>query len=547
MSTVPVHEHPLKKTTRENTTMRSLTWPWITLFALMLLPLLVLGGFGLVMLYQLEWLLYWLAGSGLVFATGLLVLKIYRHKNVRSIQSRIDENENWGPKEQEAWVKVVELTENRDLKDLTLESMDDLWREVQQVMQTVSRHYYPKIKDPVWEMPVPYLLKVIELAAGDMRKIMLEQVPGSHVLTINDVMRGVRLKSLAQEIYHFYRLVTFALNPAAALLREAEGFFAGKLMDSASGDLKLWLMEAFIKKVGFYSIELYSGTLVLEDYGLKHYVSKASQQAAKKHDQREQLLASEPLRILVLGQVKAGKSSLINALFGQMKALVDVLPETSQVTAYVLEREGMQKAVVLDTAGYQEVDLPLASLLKAKKEVDRCDLILMVCAANHSARQADHDLLKALRSHFEKQHKRMPPLMVALTFIDRLRPFREWNPPYNVMLPQSAKEQSIREAMDVVAQSLGLELAQVVPVCLKENEFYNVDDGLIPAIMQRFDESQKQKYLRCLKEFKEEEFWNSLLEQTRGAGRLILENSGKLLRNTVRVLDEVTDKKNKNK
>ncbi len=39
----------------------------------------------------------------------------------------------------------------------------------------------------------------------------------------------------------------------------------------------------------------------------------------------------EPLLFVVVGEVKAGKSSLLNALFGQEFARVDVLPATDRV------------------------------------------------------------------------------------------------------------------------------------------------------------------------------------------------------------------------
>src|SRR6476661_3503155 len=42
----------------------------------------------------------------------------------------------------------------------------------------------------------------------------------------------------------------------------------------------------------------------------------------------------EPLLFVVVGEVKAGKSSLLNALFGQEFAKVDVLPATDRVYVF---------------------------------------------------------------------------------------------------------------------------------------------------------------------------------------------------------------------
>ena len=57
--------------------------------------------------------------------------------------------------------------------------------------------------------------------------------------------------------------------------------------------------------------------------------------------------------------MKAGKSSLINALLGRQQAAVDVLPQTKHVQQYELrvgaENEaGSDQLVLLDTAGYAD-------------------------------------------------------------------------------------------------------------------------------------------------------------------------------------------------
>src|SRR3982751_5871521 len=58
--------------------------------------------------------------------------------------------------------------------------------------------------------------------------------------------------------------------------------------------------------------------------------------AAPVQDSLHGLLTNirEPLLFVVVGEVKAGKSSLINALFGQEIARADVLPATDRVCIY---------------------------------------------------------------------------------------------------------------------------------------------------------------------------------------------------------------------
>src|SRR3977135_3986144 len=51
----------------------------------------------------------------------------------------------------------------------------------------------------------------------------------------------------------------------------------------------------------------------------------------------------EPLLFVVVGEVKSGKSSLLNALFGQEFAKVDVLPATDRV--YIFRYDSAAKSV----------------------------------------------------------------------------------------------------------------------------------------------------------------------------------------------------------
>ena len=65
----------------------------------------------------------------------------------------------------------------------------------------------------------------------------------------------------------------------------------------------------------------------------------------------------EPLLFVVVGEVKAGKSSLLNALFGQEFAKVDVLPATDRV--YIFRYGEEEKSVEVSpqlTERYQPID-----------------------------------------------------------------------------------------------------------------------------------------------------------------------------------------------
>jgi predicted GTPase len=229
--------------------------------------------------------------------------------------------------------------------------------------------------------------------------------------------------------------------------------------------------------------------------------------------------------------VKAGKSSLINALFGEVRAAVDVVPRTRGVEPFLLERDGIPRALILDTAGYEEAPGSPGPFAELREQVLQCDVVIVVCSARSASRAADRRLLDDLRAFYAAAPDRvMPPVVVALTFIDQLRPLGEWEPPYDLAHPSGVKAGLILDAARAVADDLALGPEPlVVPVCLHPDRLYNVEEGLAPAILNVIPEAQRVKYLRCLRSFHDDEHWQRLWRQTLNSGRVLLRAGAKWL------------------
>ncbi len=143
--------------------------------------------------------------------------------------------------------------------------------------------------------------------------------------------------------------------------------------------------------------------------------------------------ARQGLRIAVIGQVKAGKSSLVNALLGDQFAAADSLPLTNVIAQYSLARRDLGAAVtLLDTVGYAHQGPKSDQWASTLQAVCRSAMTLLVMPANQPARAPDLAVLDALEDWF-RQHpqRRRPPVLVVLTHIDRLSPAAEWQPPYD--------------------------------------------------------------------------------------------------------------------
>jgi len=112
---------------------------------------------------------------------------------------------------------------------------------------------------------------------------------------------------------------------------------------------------------------------------------------------------------------------------------------------------------------------PLADPALFLREAERADMILWVCAATQPGRGPDSAALEALRGWAGAQKKnRIPPLLVAMTQSDRLRPSAEWAPPYALDPAIGAKATSIAAARDAVAALLLVPESDVIPVAMPE-------------------------------------------------------------------------------
>ena len=168
--------------------------------------------------------------------------------------------------------------------------------------------------------------------------------------------------------------------------------------------------------------------------------------------------------MLIAGQVGAGKSSLVNALAGEVKAAADVLPATKGFTAYQLMREGSPEALLIDSPGLGMDADETAALLESSSNTD---LVLWVVSATRPDRETDRRALGALRDHLAARfERRQPPILLVLTHIDQLRPFQDWSPPYDLDSGREPKPQIRTCCPAGVSRGTGVPRRGAVPVCL---------------------------------------------------------------------------------
>ena len=489
---------------------------------LLVLPPLALVVFGVLWLWEHEWLAYWLGGLLACAAAGYGLQHLAQRRTRRFLEEvGTEPNPDWPPRAELVWRDVEALASSLNREEWPLSDGTRMMELGRRTLLEVARAYHPKAEQPLIELTVPHLLLILERASRDLREDIAAQVPFSHRLTIGDLVRMQRWKATAGQAFLIYRLGQVVVNPIDALISEAWRSLRERGTGLAQVELHGWFLRALVRKIGYYAIDLYSGRLPLGE-GDPRVVQTSRSRADLEQVAAMARADAEPLRILVLGRTNAGKSSLINALFGELVTASDVLGDTTRtLVPYTLVREGLSRALILDSPGCDTTSPTHASLQEAAHEAD---LILWVSPAHRPDRQVERAYLDRLRAaQAADPQRRPPPLLVVMTHIDQLRPRGEWAPPYDLTDPSGSKAATIAAAVAAVAGDLAVPVGQVVPVSLAEGRVYNVEDTLWAMILDRQEAALHARLLRCLEARRRAEDWELLRRQLIGAGRLLWE------------------------
>ena len=484
------------------------------------LPLVSLVVLGSLWLWQNGYLLYWALAACLVtailFILQLLTLKSFEKSGAPlPIEAAEAPEESWTPQERAAWDDVMSVA--RTIDPARLDSPEAILDLGQRTVETVARTFHPGVDDPLLRFTAPEALALVERVSGELRPFIRDHIPLGDQLTIGQIVKLYGWRSLigyAEQAYDVWRMIRM-LNPISAATHEIRERFSKKMYEMGREHLTRKLAERYVEEVGRAAIDLYGGRLKVTASELEGHVSRATQSDQAEIAQR----VAEPLRLLVAGQVNAGKSSLVNALSRQVEAAVDALPATPSFQAYELSREGIPAALVIDSPGIEGTAEQTAALLR---EADQCDLIIWVVDSSRADREYDRRTLEAIRQHFtDRPNRRRPPMMLAITHIDRLRPFQEWAPPYDIAAADTPKAKSISAAMQVIGHDLGFALDDIIPVCLDDAVGrYNVD-AVWARIVALLPEAQRAQLVRRLGGAGSSFEWGRLWNQAVNAGRVL--------------------------
>src|SRR5690606_2711961 len=135
------------------------------------------------------------------------------------------------------------------------------------------------------------------------------------------------------------------LNPAVGLLREVERAITSGMQDKLTDQFMRDAQAILLEEVAQAAVDLYSGRLRFSEAELMQI-----ELASEMRDRAQLAQEDDPVRSLVVGEVRAGKSSLISALLGDAGAETDMAPTTDRLTAHEMVIDDIPARLV-DTMG----------------------------------------------------------------------------------------------------------------------------------------------------------------------------------------------------
>jgi hypothetical protein len=227
--------------------------------------------------------------------------------------------------------------------------------------------------------------------------------------------------------------------------------------------------------------------------------------------------------VAVVGPVKAGKSSLVNAFLGEARAATDVLPLTAGSTRYTLAQPGLPTLTLIDTGGFGREGPTDADVKNAVAAAEEADIMLLVVPARSAARKPEAEFLDRVRAGLAaKPQLKMPPVLLVLSHVDVLTPAAEWAPPYDWRAGTRPKEVTIRDAAAAAWEQFAGRVLEVFPVCTAAGKEMGVKDELLPAVAAQLGEARGVGLLRALQLEASAEKVKRVMKQVVNAGGTLL-------------------------
>jgi uncharacterized protein len=382
------------------------------------------------------------------------------------------------------------------------EDMQTFWQRCHSLVSAIAQVYYPSIKYPLLHIYIPQAYGLIRGTVDDVDRWMHNLSPILNKMSVGQAYEAYEkygeFSPWLQKAYQLWDWSLWVRNPAAAVAKQASQSVNDQAKQQLLANLGQIAREHAFQNLCQRAVALYGNTdLPFAVNSKSAQPSSLTKQTQTLREILEQAQTSDeiqqkPVEFLLVGRTGAGKSSLINSLFQEQLATVDLLPSTTECKKFIWQDD----MVLWDAPGYEQVNRPdlREQVLNLAASVDA---LILVTPALEPALQMDVDFLKAVQTRIGNL-----PMIVVVTQVDRLRPVREWQPPYDWQFGIRPKEIAIRDAILYRAEALHDLCDLVLPVVMADPTLDRAEwniEALSMLLIKNLEPTRQARVARWMK------------------------------------------------
>ncbi|PKG38339.1 GTPase family protein [Psychromonas sp. Urea-02u-13] len=441
-----------------------------------LFPIMIMMGFGVFLAIKYGYVLelsILIAASTLIISVPLYLLGRASKSNKPKITSAPSEiiedglvkaSTDWSQNEMLIWEKSK--THSR-----TLIIDKSEWNQINEVGLAMMEFVATEFDKKALDFSIPEGLQLFEEISRRYKLVVKEYIPIVDILKISHLKAGYdafdKYGELGQKLIKAAVWANHAknayMNPAKLAIDLVNQQSTSGMTKGFVDEMQLNAKQALLDEIVSVAIDLYSGRFSFEE-------SEVTESSVAEKDEQRIAPELEPIRIVMVGQTSAGKSSIINVLKEDLVAEVDVLPSTDGTTVYNAQLDDMDIRVV-DLQGLDGNQKTEQSMLS---EMTQADLIVWVLKANQSARELDKTLNAKFNDYYQNGSnisRKKPAVICVVNQVDKLKPINEWTPPYNLDEPTTAKGKIINQALAYNQKLLMPDSILALSIAPQQNSF----------------------------------------------------------------------------